>query len=83
MEYTGTRIPEILRMMERDNAYLARKMGMSKTYVGQVFLGQRRITPEFVARAVVALNLPADALFFSDPDMRLRNHERVAVEAAS
>jgi plasmid maintenance system antidote protein VapI len=82
VDYTGTNLPAVLARLDRNNAWLARKMGMSRTYVGQVILGQRRITPAFVERACAALNLPPEALFFSDGVMQLRNHERATVEVA-
>jgi plasmid maintenance system antidote protein VapI len=83
VEYTGTYIPAVLRRMDRGNAWLARRMGMSRTYIGQVILGQRRITPAFVERASAALNMPPETLFFVDSRMQLRNHERDAAQVAS
>ena len=66
VRYRGTRIPAILECMERDEAWLARKMGVRQSTVHRVLRGHRGISPEFVAKASAALNLPADAIFIAD-----------------
>lgn len=67
LAYIGTRIPAILQRLERDESWLARKMGLHKTTVWRVLRGYRRITPDFVERACAVLNLPADVLFVASP----------------
>lgn len=67
--YDGTHIPAVLASMERDYAWLARKMGVSLSLVTYVVRGERTITRNFVARACRALSLPEQALFFVRPIM--------------
>lgn len=68
--YSGTRIPDILVSMERDQAWLARKMGVSPALMSYVLAGRRGITRSFVRRACQALALPESVLFFSSIDVR-------------
>jgi transcriptional regulator with XRE-family HTH domain len=67
--YTGTRIPDILAAMERDQSWLARKMGVSPALVNHVLLGRRSITRSFVMRACAALNLPESAVFIAPSEL--------------
>lgn len=81
MLYATTNLPEILAAMERDRAWLARKMGVSLSLVCYVIDGKRTITPNFVDRACRALNLPASAIFVP-ADTRMRIPEEVTYAAS-
>lgn len=84
--YVGTRIPAILSGMERDKAWLARKMGVSLSLVSRVVAGERSISGSFVRRACAALSLPAEVIFVLPPDMLASTDnmsERTEREAAA
>lgn len=61
--YSGTNILAVLSHMERDEAWLARKMGYDLSTVWRVNRGQRAVSGRFVERACAVLNLPAEVLF--------------------
>lgn len=63
MRYRATTIPQVLERMERNQAWLARKMGVSTALMTRVLKGERGISPRFVERACVVLDLPASELF--------------------
>lgn len=78
VSYADTRIPAVLADLERDEAWLARKMKVHKSTVWRVVRKERGITADFVARACAALNMPAEALFVPvDIHMRIREIEHV------
>lgn len=52
-----------LEEQERSAAWLARKTGMSPSYVTRILNGERRPSPEFQRRASDALGVPAEQLF--------------------
>lgn len=64
--YTKTTILDVLASMERDPAWLARRMNCHRTYIWKVARGDRPITERFVRDACAALNLPESALFMRD-----------------
>jgi hypothetical protein len=67
--YDGTYIPAVLAALERDYAWLGRKMGVSRSLILLVIQGKRSITRNFVDRACRALSLPEQTLFFVRPTL--------------
>jgi len=67
--YTGTHISAVLKQMEREQSWLARRMGVSPALVQHVISGRRSITRNFVDRACRALDLPEVVLFFGPPEL--------------
>jgi transcriptional regulator with XRE-family HTH domain len=57
---------DVLERQERTVAWLARKCGLSTSYVGRMLKGERPITTEFKAAAADVLGLPESALFLAD-----------------
>lgn len=53
----------VLVEQERTVAWLARKCGLSVTYVWRMLNGERPLTDEFKAAAAAALNRPQTELF--------------------
>jgi plasmid maintenance system antidote protein VapI len=58
---------DVLARQERDQAWLGRKMGVSRSLVTRVLNGSRPATPEFRARLSRALDLPEIVLFLNMP----------------
>lgn len=59
----GHRLSAVLEQQERSASWLARKTGKSPGYVSRVMSGERRPSPDFRARAALALNVPESLLF--------------------
>jgi transcriptional regulator with XRE-family HTH domain len=70
---------DVLARQERNQAYLARKMGVSRSYLTRLLNGERPATPAVRARLCQALNLP-DVVLFSTMPMHI---DTAPVEAAS
>lgn len=59
-------LADVLVEQERTVAWLARKCGLSVTYVWRMLNGERPLTAEFKAAAAEVLGLPESALFRPD-----------------
>lgn len=53
----------VLASQERSLSWLARKTGKSPSHVLRVTTGERKPSPDFRARAAVALGVPESELF--------------------
>jgi transcriptional regulator with XRE-family HTH domain len=58
---------DVLARQERDQAWLSRRMGVSRSLVTRVLKGERPATPAFRARLSRALDLPEIVLFMEMP----------------
>lgn len=56
-------LSEVLDEQERTVAWLARKCGLSVTYVWRMLNGERPLTAEFKAAAAAVLDRPESELF--------------------
>lgn len=57
----------VLDQQERTASWLARRTGMSPSYVTRVLQGERRPSDEFKAKAADALGVPTSLLFPEAP----------------
>jgi transcriptional regulator with XRE-family HTH domain len=60
---------EVLAERERTVAWLARKCGLSVSYVGRMLKGERPLTDEFKDAAAEILDLPVEQLFESPAEV--------------